>query len=239
MKIDLINLDRSRERLSTFRARNAHLTNVERFPAVDGRAVDRREVARTGLISETILYSPGALGAFLSHLTLWERAKTRNGATTIAEDDAIFHRDFESRAGELLSTLDPDWDIVVWGWNFDRDLQFELLAGVTPCLSTFSQEQMRLAWRQFQSTSFRPQAFRHFKHFGIVSYSLSPRGAARLLAKALPLVDFPGNDGVDCVLNRIYPQINAIVCFPPLVVTENDQSKSTIQVSGADAGRGG
>jgi hypothetical protein len=35
--------------------------------------------------------------------------------------------------------------------------------------------------------------------------------------------------GIDAALNSLYRQINAYVCFPPLVISKNERLKSTIQ----------
>jgi hypothetical protein len=37
------------------------------------------------------------------------------------------------------------------------------------------------------------------------------------------------NIGIDATLNGIYRDLQAFVCFPPLVVSPNDHSKSTVQ----------
>jgi hypothetical protein len=34
--------------------------------------------------------------------------------------------------------------------------------------------------------------------------------------------------GIDMTLNAVYRDLNAFMCFPPLVVTRNDHSQSTI-----------
>ena len=34
--------------------------------------------------------------------------------------------------------------------------------------------------------------------------------------------------GIDVTLNSVYRDLNAFICFPPLVVTRNDLSQSTI-----------
>jgi hypothetical protein len=37
------------------------------------------------------------------------------------------------------------------------------------------------------------------------------------------------NTGIDNQMNLVYPEINAFVTLPPLVVTLNENSKSTVQ----------
>jgi hypothetical protein len=40
------------------------------------------------------------------------------------------------------------------------------------------------------------------------------------------------NTGIDNQMNLVYPEINAFVTLPPLVVTLNENSKSTVQKRG-------
>src|SRR5258708_18230143 len=81
MLIQLINLDRSPERLQQFTAVNGHLTNVERFPAIDGGRQDIAALTRNGTIEEAVIerYTAGNLGLALTPLTLWEKAIAAGG----------------------------------------------------------------------------------------------------------------------------------------------------------------
>jgi len=64
-------------------------------------------------------------------------------------------------------------------------------------------------------------------------------GARAMKQHCLPLrnleVFFPGlermlpNTGIDIMLNDAYPRINAYVSFPPLIITKNLHSISTVQ----------
>ena len=91
----------------------------------------------------------------------------------------------------------------------------------------------------FQSASLMPQPFRLFNAFGIVGYSVSPMGAEAMKQHCLPIrnmdVFIPGlgravpNRGLDIMLNDVYPRVNAYVSFPPLVITRNFHSNSTVQ----------
>ncbi len=85
MLIQLINLDRSPERLQQFTAVNGHLTNVERFPAIDGGRQDVAALIRDGMIEEAALerYTAGNLGLALTQLTLWEKAIAAGEVLTV------------------------------------------------------------------------------------------------------------------------------------------------------------
>ena len=248
MQIRVINLDRSKDRLNEFMALNSHLTSVSRFAAIDGQSSDFSELVRRGLAGEGLLaadyYSVGAVGAALSHIALWDSAIASNVPITVAEDDAIFHSRFESHAAEVLDSLPPDWAFILWGWNFDLFLSFEMLPGVSMSLSLFEQERLRRNAAHYQTEPISPRAFALHWAFGLPCYTVTPAGARILKAHCLPLrptiAHFPPaarilpagcfrNVGIDSAMNNAYSKLGAHVCFPPLVVTQNEHSRSTIQ----------
>jgi glycosyl transferase family 25 len=242
MHVHVINLDRSVARLDEFRRWNAHVPDIERFAATDGATVNRQQLIERNIIAEDLRYTDAALGCALSHLFFWQMASTKSAVTTVCEDDAILHGSFSDIAPRLVDTLPKDWDIVVWGWNFDSILSFDLMPGIAPCLATFDQERLRNMVRAFQSQPLSPQLFRLFRAFGTVCYSISAAGSRKLLERAVPLRNFTlevrriktpalPNVGIDVVMNEAYSNLNAFVSFPPLAVTKNDHSVSTIRGS--------
>ena len=176
MRIVLINLERSADRLAAFRKRNAFLSGFERFQAVDGRLVDRQR-----LIAE------GALGCALSHMTAWRQIERQGVPASICEDDAVLHCDFERQAAALMTTLPADWDLVLWGWNFDAMLLVDLLPGVSPSAMRFNQALLRRNLDRYQSLALEPRALRVLSAFGSLRYAVSPLGARRLLAACAPI----------------------------------------------------
>jgi GR25 family glycosyltransferase involved in LPS biosynthesis len=238
MEISLINLDRQPGRLARFCRVNAHLGQVTRIAAVDGGSYSRAKLIEKNILAEPMPgYTTGAIGCALSHLSLWERAFNSAKVTTVAEDDAFFHRDFEFLAPALLESLPPGWDIVLWGWNFDSILLFDMLPGVFSCLGQFDQEQLRASLAAYRTSQVAPRTYRLSRAFGTVCYSISPAGAGRLHGHCMPIrpmeTFYPGlkrtlpNEGIDRMMNSAYPNLQAYVCFPPLVVTENDHANST------------
>jgi tetratricopeptide (TPR) repeat protein/GR25 family glycosyltransferase involved in LPS biosynthesis len=239
MDIHLINLDRNEDRLSTFMAANRHLNNIARFPAVDGVAMSRGQLCADGIFSsEMPAYSDGGVGCALSHLTLWQKVAGQSEAVTIAEDDTIFNVHFEAEASALVQSLPPDWDILLWGWNFDSVLLFDFLPGISPCLATFAEPEMRRQAAVFRELHVKPQAYRLQKAFGAMAYTVSPQGARKLLKHCLPIREMdvycPGldlpvtNSGIDVMMNALYAEINAFVSFPPLAVSKNEKAISTV-----------
>jgi GR25 family glycosyltransferase involved in LPS biosynthesis len=241
LTLHLVNLDRSTDRLETFRAVNSHMMpHVTRFPAVDGKNVTRAAFVEQGIIAPDLGYTDGALGNALSHLALWDMAIQENRPMTVCEDDAIFNHAFCAASESVLHDLPPDWHLITWGWNFDSILWFDMIPGVSRCIGSFEQESLRKGIDAFRSAKLCPRAYRLLQAFGTICYSVSSIGARLLRQNCLPLrnttVHVPGlraavvNNGMDVALNGIYSHMNCFVCVPPLVVTRNDHSRSTVQL---------
>lgn len=240
MEIHVINLERSKNRLAAFERLNGHLkNNFQRFPAIDGREVARGPLVDRGIITADLCYGDGALGGALSQLALWDLAIEKNQSLTICEDDAIFNHGFSAAADSVIQALPKDWHVILWGWNFDSILLFDILPGVSPCLSMVDEARMRMGVDAFQSLRVTPQPFKLFNTFGLVGYSVSPLGAQTLRQHCLPLRNIDvyiaglgrtvANKALDVMLNTLYREINAYVSFPPLIITKNTHHDSTIQ----------
>jgi glycosyl transferase, family 25 len=239
MEITLVNLDRNPERLAAFHRINPHLHSVVRVSAMDGARYSRPMLIEKKILAEPMPeYTNGAIGCALSHLGRWEQAVLDRAPITVAEDDAIFHRDFDTLAPAVMESLPPDWDIILWGWNFDSILLFDMVPGV-PCVSNFDQTALRASIASWQQSTIAPapRPFRLLRAFGTVCYSISPSGAERLYNHCVPIrpmdTFYPGlnrtlsNTGIDRMMNEAYASLMSWVCFPPLVVTQNDNASST------------
>jgi GR25 family glycosyltransferase involved in LPS biosynthesis len=232
----VINLDRDHERLKLFVESNPHLTEYERFSAVDGRAMDRETLRRDGIIAANLTYNNGQLGCALSHIALWRQAVAENHVITVIEDDAILAANFAPALDAFVQRLPADWDIALLGWNFDRSVWAEIPEGVAKSVLNFDQDALReniTVFRRSEATH-APVRLRHA--FGSLGYIASPAGARALLEICLPLarqfIRFDGfgigipNNGIDCMMNTAYPKLKAYVCMPPLAVSENRQDIS-------------
>lgn len=113
MKVFVINLDRNRERLESVSGRLAERgVTFERFPAVDGRALDPAErrrcysPVRTAFVRGHGLLS-GELGCALSHLGVY-RKMVADGLdiACVLEDDAFPEPDFVTALARLENELD-------------------------------------------------------------------------------------------------------------------------------------
>src|SRR5260221_786264 len=236
MNIAVINLDRSPRKLEEFERANRGVIAFERFSAADGLPLPREKLVADALLHADLKYTAGAIGCALSHMTLWKLAVATAKPLTVCEDDAHFNKDFTRFAAEAVAKLAGKFDLILWGWNFDSVLVFDLW-GISSCAAIFDASQMLDVVDRFKTVNYIPTLYTLQRAYGLVCYTISPKGAAALLQKALPLrpmdVFFPGlnktmpNTGLDVVLSSLYPQITALVSFPPLVLTKHERGRST------------
>ena len=235
----VISLDRSADRFASFLARNSHVPGIIRARAVDGQGVDRADLLARGILGADANYSNASLGCAISHACIWRIASGSDAPLTVAEDDALFRGDFAAAAEALIAALPSDWDFVLWGWNFNSMLCVDLVAGVTPGILISDQDLLRANVDRFRAARDPASAFRLLRAHGSPAYSVSPRGASKLLRLCLPIrsedVPFPvvnqlaRNDGIDMMMSLAYPQMRAFVSVPPLVASENWLENSTIK----------
>ena len=242
----LINLARSTGRLAEFERLNPHV-KAERFPAVEGAALDLDALVRAGRITADLGYAPGALGNAFSHRALWEVAHATGAPVTVLEDDARLCANFASEAARVIGTLPPDWDYIQWGWNFDTMMFFEMLPGVSRAVALCEQDRMRGALPEFHAMAVETRPFRLTRSLGIPAYTVSPGGAGKLLSVTrtlrpmqvwFPVIGHRPNTSIDYVMSGIFEQMGAFVAFPPLVLTANDHAISTVLARTPGPGEG-
>ena len=191
LHVCLINLDRSPERLAEFRKINAHLSeDFTRLSAVDGRTLDLGVLQGAGLITSDILktYSTNDLAWAMSHIALWKRGLASGDIITIAEDDAIFHQEFQRHAVEVIAECRHGFPEITVG----MELRSVPVTGkcFQGCRSSGGIQEIKSmdAAGQFQSQRLQPFPLKLRWAFGSASaISVSPNGARRMMAKRLPL----------------------------------------------------
>lgn len=240
MKTYVINLESTPERLAAFNAANKGVIDYCVFPAVDGRRIPKAWLLSEGHWDGTAPYSQGAMGAAISQFTLWQRVHESGEPATICEDDAILHRQFHEKSTALLKSLGGDWDLVYWGWNFDSVLVADI-PNLGRTRMGFNEAEMRLNAHRYLQSPVAPNLLKLVHAFGSFCYSISPAGAQRLLSCVRPLhamdVFVPGlnrklrNISLDVARNAHFKDCNGFVSFPPLALTPNDKTKSTIYPS--------
>jgi GR25 family glycosyltransferase involved in LPS biosynthesis len=234
MQVHAINLDRDTDRWARFEQRNGGVVDVVRVPGVDGRTLDRAALTAHGFIVEPCHRTIGSIGCGCSHFALWYQVVDTGESLTVVEDDAILAGNFASEAERVLDRLPAGWDIVLWGWPFDGYLWAEIPEGGCVCRLTFDQEEMRKHIDVFRANDHPRTAVRLRHGFGTLAYTISPAGARAMLDACLPMTDrlvaFRGvavedstypNLGFDVDMNRVYPNVRAYACMPPLVLSEN------------------
>ena len=252
MKKVLINLDRSTERLETFYRVNKHIEGVERFSAIEGKGL-RQPLKQSGLLLEygNVDYTDGALGCALSHAEQWRLAISSGGGRTVIEDDAVFCKNFEEEHKRLLNTLPETWDIILWGYNLTSPLSYDLLPIFFSCM-TLDSSSFRENIGLYPNTYISSGFFKLIRVIGTPCYSISPKGAQKFLEFCFPIrliemspsefcfpmrgaemrypsfSTFVTNVGIDVSMAALYPQVEAYICTPPLVVTSNDKTINQI-----------
>lgn len=237
--VRVISLRRSEARRAEFLRQNDGLT----FEFVD--AVDGADLSDDALRSHPAFRPPlpfpskGAYGCALSHLTLWEMAIESRRALTVAEDDVIFRSDFVAESERLLASMPADWDLIVWGWNFDSILSVDPMPGVAPIVMVSNQDALRTHADTFRQMTAPVCALKLDKCFGTPAYTISPAGAERFRFRCFPIENHPvyfpllnkriATTGIDIAMNRFYASTRSFVAFPPLAITKNERTGSTVQ----------
>lgn len=230
MQVHVINLDRSSDRLTLFLERNRHLGRVQRFPAIDGRSINYERIAAEGIITPDLKYTPGSMGNALSHIALWKLAVGKQQPILIAEDDGLFSYRFPDMARTLLAEVEPDWDVITWGFLYQTYLWVEMPQSISVAEIRCKNGLLQRNLEEFQAAAFPSTLLKLRQQYGTMAYSVSAKGAAALLERCLPLspklISFPdfgivdNNVGIDCAMNGVYPNLMAYVCVPPLVVAD-------------------
>lgn len=237
----VISLQRTPKRLEQFLAVNGQLgLAIETFDAVDGLGVDPADLVRTGLMLEGVTWTPGAIGAALSHRLCWLRAVETGRPIVIFEDDVFLRHDFVPKALAVIDEVSPGWDLIQFGFNTDALLDIEVIPGCN-VRGGFSLQFPTLEdCRRFVRSSGATVPMKLHNAFGNCSYAVSPSGAKKLLDGCFPLSHEPTSlptyrafleaYSKDTLMNRLYRDMAAFTCVPPIAMPLNDKPASTVRV---------
>lgn len=235
----VISLRRTPQRLEQFSAANGHLdVRFEVLDAVDGLSLDRDELSRSGLVDAGMSWSPGAIGAALSHRMCWLRAAESGRPVCIFEDDAVLRNDFAGSAIATIESLPLDWDILHFGFNVDSLLGVQLGPGLE-ANGDFDLKYLTPAdLDRFAASTGPALPFKLNNVFGTCAYAVSPAGAQKLLDGCFPLASrlvivnshrtSIWAQTADVLMNALYGDIGAYVCLPPIAMPINDKASSTV-----------
>ncbi len=236
--LTVITLDRTPERFKQFCAWNRNY-QIRRFRAADGKTLSRAQCIQDKLITKDNEYIPGALGTALSHVTLWRHCAAGAEVFHIVEDDIVLRSDFWETAKTKLAAF-SDWDIVLWSHNLDWPVVVGPILGGENAIIQYGAKDTVTKLEAFQATTTSSALLPLVSAAGIGCYSLTPRGAVKLLTTCLPIGNTRArfaaedqlgwnNTGIDVEMARHYRQLQAFIAFPPLAVTPNEFAKSTIR----------
>lgn len=241
MEYFVISLKKTPHRLEEFFRWNAHLKNVKIFEAIDSSFISREDLVNTNIIHSDNRFKMGALGNMLSHISLWEYAVKNDTAITIFEDDAITHKKFLELSINFLDKLENFYDFVGWGWNFDADLWAANTPFLSPFLTKFNQNSLRTHKHAYLAADLTSIALKvYFSCGGTIGYTISPSGAKKFLKECLPvpsnfILQIPAGErihfplwGLDMALSKVYSISKSYISFPPIVLTDNNISVSTV-----------
>lgn len=232
MNYYLINLKRTPERLANFISNNPGF-EFTRFEAVDGQNIDRTQLIEQNVITQSIAnrYTSGAIGVALSHQQLWQKCIELGESITVIEDDAYLNKNFKAVV-EHNTAINDGWDFIYWGSNLDQKIVVEMIPSVT--LTTLETDANLLVnnINRFQNLNISTIFYKCLFAVGLVCYSVSPKGARYLLDTCFPLRDYDKpylNFGIDHSVLETLPEIMGYIVIPPLALTTNNQSESTVQ----------
>jgi glycosyl transferase, family 25 len=243
----VINLDRYPERMARFMAYNAAAgVEIVRMTAVNGEKLDRAELVSSKLIAEDLIYSTNSVACSLSHVRCWQQIVKRGRPAVVCEDDVALRRDF-AQVHEKFEPVLAVADAVFWSFNFDMHVAYQI-PGMGVCTAIYDeshfQDEARIA--QFQAGRTTPTLYRPERLWGVACYSLTPRGAAKLLDRVMPLrnatVEFLyptglkqmshctfASLGIDSDLGLVQvKEIDAWVAVPPVAIHVTHNNVSTI-----------
>jgi hypothetical protein len=125
----VINLDRRKDRWQEFSAQPTlkQFTTLDRFSAVEGAKLDpftdkrisihtRQNIVKNYRRSHYEINTLGAIGASLSHFTIWENfLKTDANHIVVFEDDTLVRDQDLALIDNLIPSLPDEWDMWVLG----------------------------------------------------------------------------------------------------------------------------
>lgn len=235
----VINLKHQPERLKAFFQRNSPSNlHFHHFEAVDGAQFRAGDIPDGIVAKGTHNYSPGAIGAAMSHLALWQLCIEQNKSLVVFEDDAYLRYDFKAQLTSLSAQV-VEWDFILLGYNTDSVLELSIAPGID-FGGLFSVRYPTINDLTGFAKTNNPVGLAPLNlAMGLCGYAVAPGGAEQLIEHCFPMDTRPVHlrcinrtflaYGIDCMMGTFYRNIRAFVCIPPLVMTPNDQNASTIQ----------
>lgn len=186
---------------------------IQRFPAINGNAMDLSEVISGKIIAEinTIektkhrthhhQLTRGGVGCFTSHLILYKTLveDKRNNMYLIMEDDVILPANFKAHVDYSLKNAPNDWDILLFTW-----IRLGSQKTAEPAI-----DRVKFFW-------------------GMQCYMINSRGAGAIIDEVANGIPIDGQ--IDSYLSRMILQRKLVVyTYNKKVVSENSR-ETDIQI---------
>jgi glycosyl transferase family 25 len=243
----VISLDRYADRLSRFMAYNTMPgIDIVRVSAVDGQKLDRARLVAGKTSSTDLIYSNNSIACSLSHVQCWQQIIELGRPAVVCEDDVALRRDF-AELHEAFAPALAEADAIFRTFNFDMHVAYQV-PGMGICTTIYDEshfhDEARIA--RFQAGTVATALYRPERLWGVACYTVTPRGAAKLLDRILPLrnatVDFPYPTGLKQMSTCNFPslsidldiglvhvkQLEAWVAVPPIAIHVTHDNVSTI-----------
>jgi GR25 family glycosyltransferase involved in LPS biosynthesis len=233
----VVTTKRFTDRQKEFEIMNAHISNFSWSYGPDAREYHSIEVIRNELtekVSPEIPWPASFVCNALSHYGLIEECAKGKDIITIMEDDAVLVQDFDRKAMSLIDSLpDKDFDLIQWGWNWDSYL-FVLDQNNEIQKIDWTDKYLKVEPQNFRDTETQSALKPLILTFGIHCYSLTPRGAQKIL-DLYPVIQDIWVDSleltgitytsttIDGVFNAFYPKMKAYISVEPLSYVTNDK----------------
>lgn len=235
----LITLESHFERNTEFHRNNSSLRSISYFSEFDAKDKNFINDWAKQKVSDNLNWPAGSIACGLSHIRLWETCVILNRPILILENDAKLIDDFEYKLDELMERLPPNWDLTMFGHNWDA-----------PLFVDFFEEEFgtaRIAMNQtllqknFDQTNFAdkvPKLFKLRVSWGTHCYLISPTGAEKFLERIPKLDNRSFNvprtgltltpNSLDGLMNEHYRDLNCFITLPHWSFVMNDHKLSTI-----------
>jgi glycosyl transferase, family 25 len=233
----VINLARAPHKFENFLKLNSgSKIDFQRYKACDGAALSGEEAVKMKIVMPGTKFTKGSIGCAVSHFRLWQQCIEKGEPILVFEDDAAVRNDFNGVFPKVLAGLDR-WDYLTFGYNTDSILDIEIANGMSSAIAFSPQYPSEQSLKDFVRSVKPAAAYRLNNCFGTWGYAISPEGAKRFSKFCFPMNHrsitiaalkrtFPAFN-FDCILNDVYPKIDAYACYPPLGVPRNDHNVST------------
>lgn len=217
------------ETLRKFRKRNPAADNLEVVPSFDVLALDRSYMVENGLLDVNIRASDDQVAEIFSHVIQWSQCVADGVPRTIFSDKSSIPDNFEELANALLQTLPEDWDLIVWGVDYNGLMIVKMPSQMGDCILKCDDHPSTgptgpLGERKTPALLLKLSAIE-----GMSGYTVSPRGAS-ILMNSLPIREYSyrsklaGREMRGVSLSTLFSSLiehgamAAHVSFPPLVV---------------------